>query len=61
MSKLYLLICECWTGTSYDKEFIEIFKDEEVAHRTAILMQGKTPKCDVNYYVQAVDYYDMEV
>lgn len=64
MNKLYLLIRECWTGTSYDsydKEFIEIFKDEELAQRTATLMQGKTPKCDVNYYIQQIEYNDTEI
>lgn len=61
MNKLYVLICENWTGTSYYKELIEIHKDEELAQRTALLCQGKTPKCDTNYYVEAVDYNDLEV
>jgi hypothetical protein len=61
MNKLYVLICENWTGTTYDKELIEIYKDEELAQRVALLSQGKTPKCDVHYYVEAVDYNDLEV
>jgi len=61
MNKLYVLICENWTGTSYDKELIEIYKDEELAQRVALLCQGKTPVWDVRYYVEAVDYNDLEV
>jgi len=61
MNKLYVLICENWTGTSYDKELIEIYKDEELAQRVALLCQGKTPRCDTSYYVEAVDYNDLEV
>ena len=61
MNKLYVLICENWTGTSYDKELIEIYKDEELAQRTALISQGKTPVWDVRYYVEAVDYNDLGV
>lgn len=61
MNKLYVLICENWTGTSYDKELIEIYKDEELAQRTALVSQWKTPVWDVRYYVEAVDYNDLEV
>lgn len=61
MNKLYVLICENWTGTSYDKELIEIYKDEELAQRTVLVSQGKMPRCDTSYYVEAVDYNDLEV
>jgi len=61
VNKLYVLICENWTGTSYDKELIEIYKDEELAQRTALASQGNTPVWDVRYYVEAVDYNDLEV
>jgi hypothetical protein len=66
MNKLYVLICEHWTGTSYDKELIEIYKDEELAQRTALVSQGailtdSPPVWDVRYYVEVVDYNGMEV
>lgn len=61
MNKLYVLICKSWTGSFYDKELMEIYKDEEIAQRTALLLQGKTLRCDVSYYVEAVDYSDLEV
>ena len=61
MNKLYALICKDWTGTSYDKDVIEIYKDEELAQRVALLCQGETRRCDTSYYVEAVDYNDLEV
>lgn len=61
MNKLYVLLCENWSGTTYDKELLEIFKDEELARRTALECQGKIPKCDIRYYVEVVDYNDLEV
>lgn len=61
MSKVYVLMCEMWTGTHYSVEVQEVFKDEELAQRTALAWQGKTPTCDVRYYVEAVDYNDLEV
>lgn len=61
MNKLYVLICENWTGTSYDKEVIEIYKDEELAQRTALVSQGNTPRCDTSYYVEAVDYNGIDL
>lgn len=61
MNKLYVLICENWTGTTYEKELMEIYKDEELAQRTALLHQGKNNRSDISYYVEAVEYNDLEV
>lgn len=61
MNKLYVLVCEVWGGTSYNKELVEIYKDENLAQRTALSYQGNTATCDVHYYVETVDYNDVEV
>lgn len=60
MNKVYVLHCEHWGGTHYSTELITVFKDEEVAHRTALSMQGRIPKCDSNYQVQEVEFDGFE-
>lgn len=60
MDRVYVLYCEQWGGNSYYQELITVFKDEEVAHRTALSMQGKTPKCDSHYQVQEVEFDGFE-
>lgn len=61
MTKVYVLMCEEWCGTNYCISIQEVFKDEEFAQRTALSWQGNHKTCDVRYYVETVDYNDMEV
>lgn len=60
-TKVYVLMAECWGGLKYYTELVEVFKDEKLAQRTALVNQGKIPTCDVRYYVEAVDYNGLEV
>lgn len=61
MTKVYVLMCEMWTGTHAAVEVQEVFKDEEFAQRTALAWQGNHKTCDVRYFVETVDYNDLEV
>ena len=61
MTKVYVLMCEVWGGTNYSTIVQEVFKDEEFARRTALCWQGNHKTCDVRYYVEAVDYNELEV
>jgi hypothetical protein len=43
MNNVYVLACEVWGGSSYGTEIIEVFADEELTHRTALMFQGRYP------------------
>lgn len=60
MKEVYVLMCQVWGGSSYSTEVVKVYKDEETAHRTALAYQGRTPKCDISYYVEKCEYEDFE-
>lgn len=62
MNKVYVLYCEqfTWTKASCGIEFITVFKDEELAYRTAISMQQGNKDLDSRYFVQEVDFDGFE-
>lgn len=60
MNKVYVLYCEQWGGNSYYQELITVFKDEELARRTALSMQQGHKLCDSHYLVQEVEFDGFE-
>lgn len=60
MNCVYVLMVSNWSGTSYDKEVVTVYKDEETAYRTMIYLQGKTPKSDVEYFVVKAEFDGLE-
>lgn len=59
MNKVYVLCCEQWGGSSYFNHVIRVYKDEELAHREAILYQQGHKSCDTHYRVEEVDFEDL--
>jgi hypothetical protein len=59
MNNVYVLACEVWGGSSYGTEIMEVFADEELAHKAVLVWQGNIPTCDTRYFVEVVEFNDL--
>lgn len=55
MMFIYVLTCNRWGGTSYNKENVEAFYSHDAAERWRKIYQGNISKCDVEYEVDKVE------
>lgn len=60
MKYIYVLMCDTWGGSNYITQVLQAYKDEELAQRTAIQSQSYYKPCDVRYWVEKVEYEDLE-
>lgn len=56
--QISVILCAVWNGTDYSREAVEAFYDYSNAEMAMNSYQGRNKKCDVEYYIEAVDIGD---
>lgn len=57
--KLYVLVCDEWTGTRYNRSNVGIYSDRDTGNLAASHMQGNYKTSDIEYWVDEVEFCEI--
>ena len=57
--KLYVLVCDEWTGTRYNRSNVGIYSDRDTGNLAASHMQGSYKTSDIEYWVDEVEFCEV--
>lgn len=57
--KLYVVVCDEWTGTRYNRSNVGIYSTQDTASMAAKSMQGNYKTSDIEYWVDEVEFCEV--
>lgn len=57
--KLYVVVCDEWTGTRYNRSNVGIYSDRDTGNLAASYMQGNYKTSDIEYWVDEVEFCEV--
>jgi len=56
---LYVVVCDEWTGSRYARSNVAIYSTQDTAKMAAKSMQGSYQTCDIEYWVDEVEFCEV--
>lgn len=56
---LFVVVCDEWTGTRYNRSNVGIYSDRDTANMAAQSMQGNYKTSDIEYWVDEIDFCEV--
>lgn len=56
---LFVVVCEEWTGTRYNRSNVGIYSTQDTASMAAQSMQGNYKTSDIEYWVDEVEFCEV--
>jgi len=57
--KLYVVVCDEWTGTRYNRSNVGAYSTQDTASMAARSMQGNDKTSDIEYWVDEVEFCEV--
>lgn len=57
--KLYVVVCDEWTGTWYERSNLGIYSTMDTANQAREYLQGNYKTSDIEYWVDEVEFCEV--